>query len=169
MDHQPDAGKCDEWGQRLHPDVHRWECGGHEQCQRGPHCPLWVDTTVEGGWDPGDLSTGGWDGVGPLQWAWSSRRVRKTPLGQYRPSQVSPWLVTPESMSLSHRRRCTSNSDLLTPAAAAAKSLQSCPTLCDPIDGSPPGSPIPGILQARNTGVGVLTPKLAQVCLLLNL
>ena len=34
-------------------------------------------------------------------------------------------------------------------AAAAAKSLQSCPTLCDPIDGSPLGSPIPGILQAR--------------------
>ena len=34
-------------------------------------------------------------------------------------------------------------------AAAAAKSFQSCPTLCDPIDGSPPGSPIPGILQAR--------------------
>ena len=34
-------------------------------------------------------------------------------------------------------------------AAAAAKSLQSCPTLCNPIDSSPPGSPIPGILQAR--------------------
>ena len=34
-------------------------------------------------------------------------------------------------------------------AAAAAKSLQSCPTLCNPIDGSPSGSPIPGILQAR--------------------
>ena len=34
-------------------------------------------------------------------------------------------------------------------AAAAAKSLQSCPTLCDPKDGSPPGSPVPGILQAR--------------------
>ena len=33
--------------------------------------------------------------------------------------------------------------------AAAAKSLQSCPTLCDPRDGSPPGSPVPGILQAR--------------------
>ena len=33
--------------------------------------------------------------------------------------------------------------------ATAAKSLQSCPTLCDPIDGSPPGSAIPGILQAR--------------------
>ena len=35
------------------------------------------------------------------------------------------------------------------PAAAAAKSLQSCPTLCDPTDGSPPGSTVPGILQAR--------------------
>ena len=34
-------------------------------------------------------------------------------------------------------------------AAATAKSLQSCPTLCDPTDGSPPGSPVPGILQAR--------------------
>ena len=34
-------------------------------------------------------------------------------------------------------------------AAAAAESLQSCPTLCNPIDGSPPGSPMPGILQAR--------------------
>ena len=38
---------------------------------------------------------------------------------------------------------------LLSAAAAAAKSLQSCPTLCDPIDGSPRGFPIPGILQAR--------------------
>ena len=35
------------------------------------------------------------------------------------------------------------------PAAAATKSLQSCPTLCDPVDGSSPGSPVPGILQAR--------------------
>ena len=34
-------------------------------------------------------------------------------------------------------------------AAPAAKSLQSCPTLCNPIDGSPPGSPVLGILQAR--------------------
>ena len=44
--------------------------------------------------------------------------------------------------SLSHVR-------LFAAAAAAARSHQSCPTLCDPIDGSPPGSPIPGILQAR--------------------
>ena len=39
--------------------------------------------------------------------------------------------------------------DPLVAAAAAAKSLQSCPTLCDPTGGSPPGSPVPGILQAR--------------------
>ena len=38
---------------------------------------------------------------------------------------------------------------LCPPLDANAKSLQSCPTLCDPIDGSPPGSPVPGILQAR--------------------
>ena len=38
---------------------------------------------------------------------------------------------------------------ILKAAAAAAKSLQSCPTLCDPIDSSPSGSPVPGILQAR--------------------
>ena len=37
----------------------------------------------------------------------------------------------------------------VTTAAAAAKSHQLCPTLCDSIDGSPPGSPVPGILQAR--------------------
>ena len=41
-------------------------------------------------------------------------------------------------------------------AAAAAKLLQSCPTLCDPIDGSPPGFPVPGILQAR-------TPELVAI------
>ena len=39
--------------------------------------------------------------------------------------------------------------NLIATATATAKSLQSCPTLCDPIDGNPPGSPIPGILQAR--------------------
>ena len=39
-------------------------------------------------------------------------------------------------------------------SAATAKSLQSCPTLCDPRDGSPPGSPVPGILPGKNTGVG---------------
>ena len=42
-------------------------------------------------------------------------------------------------------------------AAAAAKSLQSCPTLCDPRDGSPPGSPVPGILQARTLSRSVVS------------
>ena len=42
-------------------------------------------------------------------------------------------------------------------AAAAAKSLQSCPTLCDPMDGSPPGSPIHGIFQARVLEWGAIT------------
>ena len=41
------------------------------------------------------------------------------------------------------------SSHTLATATAAAKSLQSCPTLCDPKDSSPPGSPVPGILQAR--------------------
>ena len=55
---------------------------------------------------------------------------------------VSPALQA-DSLPLSHQGR------LLKHLAAAAKSLQSCPTLCDPIDGSPPGSAVPGILQAR--------------------
>ena len=53
-------------------------------------------------------------------------------------------------MANKHIERCsTSFITAAAAAAAAAKSLQSCPTLCDPIDGSPPGSPVPGILQAR--------------------
>ena len=46
-------------------------------------------------------------------------------------------------------RRGTESARILIAAAAAAKSLQLCLTLCDPIDGSPPGSPVPGTLQAR--------------------
>ena len=62
-------------------------------------------------------------------------------------------------------------------SAAAAKLLQSCPTLCDPIDGSPPGSPIPGILQARTlkwvaTSLQCMKVKseseIAQSCLTLS-
>ena len=48
--------------------------------------------------------------------------------------------------------------------AAAAKSLQSCPTLCNPIDGSPPGSSVPGILQARTTW-GTLNSYHSDCCL----
>ena len=49
-------------------------------------------------------------------------------------------------------------------AAAAANSLQSCPTLCNPLDGSPPGSPVPGILQARTLERLVLTKYPQQIC-----
>ena len=49
------------------------------------------------------------------------------------------------------------DTDTAAAAAAAAKSLQSCPTLCDPIDGSPPGSPVPGILQARTLEWGAIS------------
>ena len=85
-------------------------------------------------------------------------------------------LMLPDTRSIYHPQRSTSGSGVLgtsaifnaamkskdicsmegklwqtyaAAAAAAAKSLQLCPTLCDPIDGSPPGSPVPGILQAR--------------------
>ena len=50
---------------------------------------------------------------------------------------------------MSFNPRLTRNAWGMRRAAAAAKSVQLCPTLCDPIDGSPPGFPIPGILQAR--------------------
>jgi len=72
---------------------------------------------------------------------------------------ATPWTTAyqaPRSMGFS-RQEYWSGVPLPSPislvaaaaAAAAAKSLQSCPSLCDPRDGSPPGSPIPGILQAR--------------------
>ena len=53
-------------------------------------------------------------------------------------------------------------------AAAAAKSLQSCPTLCDPIDGSPPGSPVPGILQARTMEWVAISEKRLQGLVLVS-
>ena len=60
------------------------------------------------------------------------------PWGPMKPLNIIfPWPV----VGISHSGDCES--------PAAAKSLQSCPTLCDPIDGSPPGSPVPGVLQAR--------------------
>ena len=69
---------------------------------------------------------------------------------------ATPWTIAyqaPPSMGFS-RQECWSGLPFPSPkywsaAAAAAKSLQSCPTLCDPTDGSPPGSPVPGILQTR--------------------
>ena len=54
------------------------------------------------------------------------------------------WYTDGSSFALDGKRRVR-----YAAAAAAAKSFQSCLTLCEPIDGSPPGSPVPGILQAR--------------------
>jgi len=58
-----------------------------------------------------------------------------------RDQALSLWSGSTASKTLDYQRT--------NPAAAAAKSLQSCPTLCDPRDGSPPGSPVPGILLVR--------------------
>ena len=70
---------------------------------------------------------------------WSSKSTSHCPFWAH---SASPLLLI-----MSTQSRCTRH--LAAAAAATAKSLQSCMTLCDPIDGSPPGSPVPGILQAR--------------------
>ena len=59
----------------------------------------------------------------------------------------APQLGEPFEVDSDQIKTLTENSQCY--AAAAAKSLQLCLTLCDPIDGSPPGSPVPGILQGR--------------------
>jgi len=63
------------------------------------------------------------------QWLWDSKRLVFTPVPK--------------------KGNAKESSNYHTTTATTAKSLQSCPTLCDPIEGSPPGSPVPGILQAR--------------------
>ena len=60
-----------------------------------------------------------------------------------------PWTEDPGGLLSKGVARVGHNLLTAAAAAAAAKSLQSSPTLCDPIDGGPPGSPVPGILQAR--------------------
>ena len=75
---------------------------------------------------------------------------------QKEPSLLTPWLWTSKFLKRERIKFCWldhlvcgNQLQQLIAIAAIAKSLQSCPTLCDPIDGSPPGSPVPGILQAR--------------------
>jgi len=72
------------------------------------------------------------EGLGSWKWERSGER-EKTPQWSPGAQTMMRWILTGRM----HGR------------AAVAKSLQSCPTLCDPIDGSPPDSPVPGILQAR--------------------
>ena len=64
-------------------------------------------------------------------------------------SEGGPLLYHEDTQAASGAVHMVNNWSLLLTTAAAAASLQSCPTLCNPIDGSPPGSPVPGILQAR--------------------
>ena len=81
---------------------------------------------------------------------WNTLTVRcseKSFLLQEQIRALSTWLLF--SSSLVEGGKGGGLWSLLQSAAAAAKSLQSCPTLCDPMDGSPPGSAVPGILQAR--------------------
>ena len=60
-----------------------------------------------------------------------------------------------KEISSTRRADTVLTEEVITAAAAAAKSLQSCLTVCDPTDGSPPGSPVPGTLQARTLEWGV--------------
>ena len=89
--------------------------------------------------EPGRYSTqGGRVGCNWSDWALDRQTVEHLTLQNY-PSQAR-W----RELKYAQPRKTSSHNML-----AAAKSLQSCPTLCDPIDGSPPGCPVPGILQAR--------------------
>ena len=72
------------------------------------------------------------------QWELQQEKYKKVPSRNHRTKEYNSW--TEEHTKGVQRQ---------TAAAAAAKSLQSCPTLCDPIDGSPPGSSIHGIFQTR--------------------
>ena len=89
---------------------------------------------------------------------WTSKSTSHCPLWAH-PSTPLFLIMIPQS-------RCTRH--LAAAAAATAKSLQSCMTLCNPIDGSPPGSPVPGILQAR-TLEWVAIVRWVQLCGSLNI
>ena len=80
---------------------------------------------------------------------WKTCRAKRHPV-QTKPeaNPESPNRLPTGGRGFKPRQTLQSFSDLFA-AAAAAKLLQSCPTLCDPIDGSPPGSAVPGIHQAR--------------------
>ena len=101
----------------------------HGPVKREPQFPLILQSSICRSWCWERLKAEkeerdrGWDSLmaSPIQWTWN-------------------W---------AHSVRWWGTGKLGLPQSAAAKSRQSCPTLCDPIDGSPPGSPIPGILQAR--------------------
>ena len=95
--------------------------------------------TSDSGFSPQITSNGSVPKYHKLSWFTKKKTSVKSYTSEYL--QVTPFIIK------LHRSRKSTHWE--TCAAAAAKSLQSCPTLCDPMDCSPPGSAIPGILQAR--------------------
>ena len=93
------------------------------------HEPQKILVWSSGGEDPREKEMATHASILAWKMPWTEERGRIQPTGSKRVGRN--WACT---------RRAS---------AAAAKLLQSCPTLCDPIDGSPPGSPVPGIVQAR--------------------
>ena len=104
---------------------------------------LWCWESPSAG-EEGD--NGGWDGwmASPTWWTWVW-----TSSGSWWWTGEPGMLQSMELQSLTWPSDWTGLTEIDNTAAAAAKVLQLCPTLCDPIDGSPPGSPVPEILQAR--------------------
>ena len=85
------------------------------------------------------------DSCNPMDGRWPGSSVHGIPQ-----ARILEWIAMPSFQGFSLPKEGTLLSYVsCIAAAAAAKSLQSCPTLCDPIDGSSPGSPVPGIPQAR--------------------
>ena len=113
--------------------------------------------------DSSPRSTGGWAlrCVESFRHSTTLDRVRHRSFSQFKHSKLSFWknvLSTSTNLPFFNHSsfnflddfRGTTNTSLSSvTATATAKLLQSCPTLCNPVDGSPPGSPVPGILQAR--------------------
>ena len=79
----------------------------------------------------------------------SKRRTEKSLMNSVFRSLVDLSRNNCNGMRLKKKKTTKNLNGHFTTTTTTTKSLQSCPTLCDPIDGSPPGSPVPGILQAR--------------------
>ena len=82
-------------------------------------------------------------------WLWKFELSAENSKGKKCKSQLARDTFTRSSYFGLPPSKMVVDSNILTSYPATAKSLQSCPTLCDPLDISPPGSPAPGILQAR--------------------
>ena len=97
-------------------------------------------------------------------WVWSRGQEDSLEKGMATHSSILAWRISlteePGRLQFMESQRVGYNwvvNTIYPAAAATAKSLQSCPTLCNPIDGSPPSSPIPGILQARTLEWAVIS------------